>query len=121
MKKIIASIIVGLGLLVGTGSVMTLATAPVADAQLSTGANKTRNAVGNRSVDGLVSMVVNVLLYVVGAVAVIMIIVGGIMYVVSSGDAGKAKTAKNTILYAVVGVVVAAFSWAIVNFVLNRI
>lgn len=58
-------------------------------------------------------------LTVLGGLAVIMIIIGGIMFAASSGDAGRVKTAKNTILYAVVGLLVAMFAAAIITLVIN--
>ncbi|HEY8992705.1 MAG TPA: hypothetical protein VIM37_02535 [Candidatus Microsaccharimonas sp.] len=68
----------------------------------------------------LIATIVNVLLFIIGAIAVIMIIIGGIMYATSAGDAGQVTKAKNTILYAVVGLVVAFLAYAIVNFVVLR-
>lgn len=67
--------------------------------------------------DGLKN-VVNVLLFILGAIAVIMIIIGGIRYTTSNGDASNTKAAKDTILYAVVGLVVAILAYAIVNWVI---
>lgn len=69
----------------------------------------------------MVANITNLLLFVLGAVAVIVIIVGGIKYAASDGDAAKIKSAKNTILYAVVGIAVAIMAGAIVNFVVNNI
>ena len=66
---------------------------------------------------GVFSTVSNVLLFIVGAVAVIMIIIGGIRYVISGGDSSQVSAAKNTILYALVGVIVAILAYAAVNFV----
>lgn len=66
-----------------------------------------------------ITNVVNVLLFILGAIAVIMIIIGGIRYTTSNGDAGNTKAAKDTILYAVVGLVVAILAYAIVNFVIG--
>ena len=63
--------------------------------------------------------VVNVLLFILGAIAVIMIIIGGIRYTTSNGDSSSIQGAKNTILYAVVGLVVAILAYAIVNFVVD--
>ena len=60
--------------------------------------------------------ITNTLLFIIGAVAVIMIIVGGIRYVISNGDSAQITSAKNTILYAVVGIIVALLAYAIVNF-----
>jgi len=63
--------------------------------------------------------VVNTLLFIVGIISVIMIIVGGIRYTVSAGDGNAVTGAKNTILYAVIGLVVAFASYAIINWVLD--
>lgn len=65
--------------------------------------------------------VANIMLAVIGAVAVIMLIVGGFRYVVSGGDSSSVETAKNTILYAIVGLVVAFLAYAAVNFLIGRL
>lgn len=65
--------------------------------------------------------VINILLTVVGIVSVIMIIIGGIKYVTSAGDQNQVSGAKNTILYAVVGLVIASMAFAIVNYVVLNI
>jgi hypothetical protein len=70
--------------------------------------------------DNLIDRLVDVLLYVVGILAVIMIIVGGILYTISGGDAGKVAKAKNTLTYAIVGLLVALFAFALVNWVFRR-
>ena len=69
--------------------------------------------------DKLIKNVINVLFYLVGIIAVIMIIIGGIRYTTSNGDASQIKSAKDTVLYAVVGIVVAILAYAIVNFVVG--
>jgi Type IV secretion system pilin len=61
--------------------------------------------------------VTNILLFLVGAISVIMLIIGGIRYVISGGDQNQVTSAKNTILYAIVGIVVAFLAYAAVNFV----
>lgn len=68
---------------------------------------------------GLFTTVVNILLFIVGAIAVIMLIVGGIRYVVSGGDQNAVTAAKNTILYAIIGIIVALLAFAVVNFVIT--
>ncbi len=78
--------------------------------------------VGGKNQDDLgprIKIVVNILLYILGAVAVVMIVIGGIRYTTSNGDSSNMTSAKNTILYAVVGLVVALMAYAIVNFVLD--
>lgn len=71
------------------------------------------------SASGMIKTIINILLYVVGIIAVIMIIVGGVRYTVSNGNASQVKEAKDTILYSIVGLIVAAMSFAIVNFVIS--
>ena len=68
---------------------------------------------------GVFSQISKVLLYIVGAVAVIMIVIGGLRYVISGGDATQVQAAKNTILYALVGIIVAILAYAAVTFVIN--
>ncbi|MFZ1812056.1 MAG: hypothetical protein WAU02_00835 [Candidatus Saccharimonadales bacterium] len=70
---------------------------------------------------GIFKTVTNILLYIIGAVSVIMLIIGGIRYVVSGGDQSAVTGAKNTILYAIVGIVVAFLAYAAVNFVTTNL
>lgn len=65
--------------------------------------------------------VTNAALFIIGAVSVLMLIYGGIRYTVSGGDTKQVTDAKNTILYAVVGIIVAIMAYAIVNFVIGRL
>jgi hypothetical protein len=65
--------------------------------------------------------VANILIFLVGAVSVIMLIIGGFRYVVSGGDSQKVESAKNTILYAIVGIVVSILAFAAVNFVVGQL
>ena len=67
----------------------------------------------------IVSKIINLLLFFVGVVSVIMIIYGGVRYTTSAGDSGKLTNAKNTILYAIVGLIVSILAYAIVNFVVK--
>lgn len=69
--------------------------------------------------DGVFRTITNVLLFIIGAISVIMLIIGGIRYVVSGGDSAAVTAAKNTILYAIVGIVVAILAYALVNFVIG--
>ena len=68
---------------------------------------------------GIFSTITDVLLFVLGAISVIMIIIGGLRYVVSGGNSNNVTAAKNTILYAIVGVIIAMLAYAIINFVLG--
>lgn len=65
--------------------------------------------------------IVNVIIGVLGVVAVLVVVLGGIQYMTSSGDSGKVKKAKDTILYGVIGLVICVLAYAIVNFVISAI
>lgn len=126
MKKKIAYIISVIAL--AFTFMMPVAAAPVdvfPGGSCGTGANRNTTVCGNEGstnpLFGIIKNVINILLYAAGIIAVIMIIIGGISYTLSAGDQSKVTSAKNTILYAIVGLVVAAFSFAIVNFVVVRL
>jgi VIT1/CCC1 family predicted Fe2+/Mn2+ transporter len=72
-------------------------------------------------VNNVIKQGINILSFVVGAISVVMVIIGGLKYVTSGGDSGNVTGAKNTILYAVIGLVVVALAQFIVRFVLSRI
>jgi len=72
-------------------------------------------------VDGVFNRITNTALYVIGAISVAMLVWGGLRYIISGGDSKKITDAKNTILYALLGLIIAFFAYAIVNFVLNAI
>ena len=74
---------------------------------------------GGDQVGGIIKTIVEVLLMAVGAISIIMTVIGGILFALSSGDAQKAAKARSTILYAVVGLIVSIFASAIVNFVFD--
>ncbi|MCA9327583.1 hypothetical protein KDA14_03585, partial [Candidatus Saccharibacteria bacterium] len=69
----------------------------------------------------LIATVINIFSVIVGVVAVIMIIYGGFRYITSGGDSGKITNAKNTIIYALIGLVVVALAQFIVKFVLEKV
>jgi hypothetical protein len=68
----------------------------------------------------IIKNVINTALVVIGMIAVIMIVIGGVKYVVSNGEAQQIQSAKNTILYSVIGLVLAVMAFPIVNFVLDK-
>ena len=70
---------------------------------------------------GVINQFTNIVLYIVGFISVVMLIWGGIRYIISGGDSKKITDAKNTILYAIIGLIIAVLAFAIVNFVLNTI
>ena len=113
--------------LAALGSIMSVAlvsapTLAVSLGGISGGANSARGSDQPTTLFGelgVFSQISSVLLFIVGAVAVIMLIIGGLKYVVSGGDASKVQSAKNTILYALVGIIVAILAYAAVNFVIG--
>lgn len=68
---------------------------------------------------GLIRNITGTILALIGALSVVMLVWGGVQYATSAGDAKKVTNAKNTILYALIGLVIVVFSYAIVNFVLG--
>jgi hypothetical protein len=92
------------------------------DLSISDGASAARGAdqaVTLFGATGIFTTISNVMLFVVGAISVIMVVIGGLRYVVSGGNSGNVTAAKNTILYAVVGLIIAIMAYAIINFVLS--
>lgn len=71
-------------------------------------------------VDKIIKLVINIFSLVVGVVAVIMIIIGGLKYITSGGEGSNITGAKNTIMYAIIGLVVVALAQVIVRFVLAK-
>lgn len=125
MKKM-QQIIMSLALIVGVGAVFIPAgTVGAIDVfQPCTGANKDTAVCAasktDTSANKFITNVTNLLFFAIGTIAVIMIIIGGIRYATSDGDSAKLKSAKDTIMYSVVGIVVAILAYAIVAFVVNR-
>lgn len=128
MKKIAGFTLVVPALVLG----LAFATPQVAYAQSCTdasggiggGANcaKPTGAAENLFGDGSIfNTITNILLFLIGAVSVIMLIIGGVRYVVSGGDQGAVTSAKNTILYAIIGIVVAFLAFAAVRFVTDQL
>lgn len=134
MKKYLSSAFISLGIM--AGFVFALAPAETASAQVnvfkdgcsgtagSTGSGGTicgtaKDGGGDQFL-GMIKTVINVILFVVGIIAVIMIIVGGLRYTVSNGESAQIKAAKDTVLYAVIGLVIAIMAFAIVNFVVEQ-
>lgn len=76
---------------------------------------------GTAKIQNIITDVINIFSVVVGIVAVIMIIVGGFKYITSGGDSGNITGAKNTILYAVIGLVIVALAQFFVQFILDKV
>lgn len=82
-------------------------------------ASTTQTATDN--VNNIIKTVINIFSLVVGVVSVIMIIIGGFRYITSGGESGSVSGAKNTIMYAIIGLVIVALAQVIVQFVLGKV
>ena len=123
VKGYISKIIAGL-LTIGFG--VALVTAPVsalgeggapAGVNAARGDNTPSNLVNGDS--SIVRRAINIMLFGVGVLSVVMLIFGGFRYVISGGKKESVTNAKNTILYAIIGLLVAVFAYAIINFILG--
>ena len=74
----------------------------------------------NPQINKIITAVINAFSLIIGITAVIMIMVGGFKYITSSGDSNSVNSAKNTILYAIIGLIVVALAQVLVNFVLKK-
>ena len=125
--KISTYIIITILSFIGLGSLLIIPSyAATIDCGDNTIPQSVRDAAGcdNSSSNALPTVVqnlLNVVIGITGIIAVIFIIIGGVQYMTSTGDAGKITKAKNTILYAVIGLVVVILAFAIVNFVIANV
>lgn len=133
IKRFITGLILALGLMV-PALIAAPASAQNVDQSLCNGANFNftggedensscvpGDAGAGAEVDSIVADVINIISLVVGVVSVIMIIIGGLRYITSNGDSGNVTNAKNTILYAIIGLVVVALAQLLVRFVIERV
>lgn len=88
--------------------------------QLNTTTNCS-DTTGNGGLESLMRKVIQIFSIIVGFVAVVMIIVGGIKYITSGGDSGNISGAKNTIIYAIIGLIIVAVAQLVVHFVLKNV
>ena len=128
MKKTIKTLIAGLLLVPILAIGVSMAT-PVSQ---SVSASSIFDGLNSTLVDGMPTSlfggegsvfktITSVLLFLIGAISVLMLIYGGIRYTISDGDEKSIKAAKDTILYAVIGIIVALLAYAIVSFVLTSL
>ena len=123
IKEYVSKITIGL-LTIGFG--VALATAPVsalgeggapAGINAARGDNTQSNLANGDS--SIVRRAINIMLFGVGVLSVVMLIFGGFRYVISGGKKESVTNAKNTILYAIIGLLIAVFAYAIINFILG--
>lgn len=125
-KKICLTVALLLGLS-GVGIVVTgngVLLAATAQEQVCIGANggdTSKTCDGDSDIQRVLKVVLNVMSWIAGLIATIMLIIAGIKFATSGGSSEKAKTAQSTIIYAMVGIVIVALSQIIVHFVLNQV
>ncbi len=131
-RNFFTSLIVSLALLVAVPILMTSGTSYAQPAKIKQSVNCGGNKIslgdncnpadtkGSGPLETLIKNIINVLSAIVGAICVVMIIIGGFRYVTSGGESNAISGAKNTILYAIVGLIIVAFAQVIVQFVLQR-
>ena len=73
----------------------------------------------NQNLPDIITTIINVMLFIAAALAVIMIIYGGIRYITAHGDEKQVKVAKDTIVYSVTGLIIAILAYALVTFIFN--
>ena len=120
MKKIVKIAIVAIVL---TAGLMALApvVGHVSALDLTTGLEAAKPKTGPTDLVVSFGIIINVILYLLGAVSVVMLIYGGVRYTTSGGNAASITAAKSTIIYAIVGLVVAILAFSIANFVISTI
>ena len=121
MNKIVKT---SIQILTGVSAALTLTAGKVMALSVQEGAEAARGdgmpaqLIGK---DGVFTQITNTVLYAVGIISVIMLIYGGLRYVLSGGDSKKVTDAKNTILYAIIGLIISILAFSIVNFVINAV
>ncbi|MBQ8991931.1 hypothetical protein IJ103_01925 [Candidatus Saccharibacteria bacterium] len=121
MKKIIRF---GSGIITSIAAAFTLSAGKVMAISVQEGAEAAKADIMPRELvgpDGVFTKISNTLLLVIGVISVVMLIYGGFRYIISGGDNKKVTDAKNTILYAIIGLIIALLAYAIINFVIAAI
>lgn len=79
------------------------------------------NTASASNIENVIQNIINVILGILGVVCFVIIVIGGVQYMTSTGEAAKTQRAKNTILYAVIGLIICALAGVITNFTINII
>ena len=130
IKNLIKTIVITIALLFAGTTLLASRPTFAADGDVCTSnvADEIKKAAGCPTAGGtkdelpdLITNILNSIIFASGIVAVIFVVIGGINYITSTGDAGKIEKAKKTILYALIGLAVCALAFAIVNWAVNII
>ena len=128
MKKMILSALIVVCSVFGFSAISVASLSTNVSAQAADGVKKgittaTTTDMQNKSIageGGLISILINFLLWTVGILSVVMIIFSGFRYITSAGDAAKTKSAQTALTYSIVGLIVAVLAWVIVKMVLKQ-
>ena len=128
MKKMILSALIVACSAFGVSAVSTASLSTNVSAQAADGVKKgittaTTTDMQNKSIageGGLISILINFLLWAVGILSVVLIIFSGFRYITSAGDAAKTKSAQTALTYSIVGLIVAILAWVIVKMILRQ-
>ena len=124
MKRLLLIAITALALTFSIGGMTALAFNPIGDVcsqqpdAPTCSDQQGDNLTGN---NGVFLRAVRIIAFLAGSAAVILIIVAGVQYVISNGDASKVSSAKNTIIYAVIGLIIIFIAQAIITFVIKKV
>lgn len=128
MKKMILSVLIVACSVFGFSAISVASLSTNVSAQAADGVKKgittaTTADMENKSIageGGLISILINFLLWTVGVLSVVMIIFSGFRYITSAGDAAKTKSAQTALTYSIVGLIVAVLAWVIVKMILRQ-
>lgn len=128
MKKMILSALIVVCSVFGFSAISVASLSTNVSAQAADGVKKgittaTTTDMQNKSIageGGLISILINFLLWAVGILSVVMIIFSGFRYITSAGDAAKTKSAQTALTYSIVGLIVAVLAWVIVKMILRQ-
>lgn len=128
MKKMILSALIVACSVFGASAISAASLSTNVSAQAADGVKKgittaTTADMENKSIageGGLISILINFLLWTVGILSVVMIIFSGFRYITSAGDAAKTKSAQTALTYSIVGLIVAVLAWVIVKMILRQ-
>ena len=128
MKKMILSALIVACSVFGFSAISVASLPTNVSAQAADGVKRgittaTTADMGNKSIageGGLISILINFLLWTVGVLSVVMIIFSGFRYITSAGDAAKTKSAQTALTYSIVGLIVAVLAWVIVKMILRQ-
>lgn len=125
MKKIILILSITMALLTPVGLTLTNPIS-TASADIKSKITEGKNSTGessdtNRDIKTVIKNVTNMALFIIGVAAVIVIIYSGIQFIIAAGNPQTVSKAKTTLIYAIVGLVVAIMAYAIVNFVIDNL